>query len=362
MVILCFTIGTSFLVSDSYAEVLEIRPIGNLSIDEGEKLAFIVEITDTSLDNVRFSLASNAPSGASISSSSGSFTWTPSNTQSGTYTFDVIAKTSSLEYRESITITVKEPTQTLPYVLSLRTISDKTITEGKTLSFTASVTDSSLDKLIFSLENPPSGASINSSTGQFIWTPSAAQGNVNGIQYNFDIVVEKGTQRDSKSITITVKDPVTFSPVELGIAPFVEPNQDPQYYVDRYNNEPNYKKWFDDNFPEYDSIYQAVGLEEPLAIPAPFVEPYQDPQYYVNRYNNEPDYKKWFDDNFPEYDSIYQAVGLKETTQLPTAPEPKPKIPEWVRNIFNWYADERISEDEINESMEFLIAEGIIKV
>ena len=25
-----------------------------------------------------------------------------------------------------------------------------------------------------------------------------------------------------------------------------------------------YKKWFDDNFAEYDSIYQAVGLEEPL--------------------------------------------------------------------------------------------------
>ena len=33
--------------------------------------------------------------------------------------------------------------------------------------------------------------------------------------------------------------------------------------VDRYNNEATYKKWFDDNFPEYDSIYQAVGLDEP---------------------------------------------------------------------------------------------------
>jgi len=50
-----------------------------------------------------------------------------------------------------------------------------------------------------------------------------------------------------------------------GIAPFVDPNQDPQYYVDRYNNEPKYKEWFDSNFPEYDSIYEAVGLEEPKA-------------------------------------------------------------------------------------------------
>jgi hypothetical protein len=81
--------------------------------------------------------------------------------------------------------------------------------------------------------------------------------------------------------------------------------------VDRYNNEPNYKEWFDENFPEYDSIYQAVGLKEVKEI-APFVDPTQDPQYYVDRYNNEPNYKEWFDENFPEYDSIYEAVGLPE--------------------------------------------------
>ncbi|PIW32338.1 MAG: hypothetical protein COW27_04495, partial [Nitrosopumilales archaeon CG15_BIG_FIL_POST_REV_8_21_14_020_37_12] len=30
-----------------------------------------------------------------------------------------------------------------------------------------------------------------------------------------------------------------------------------------YNNEASYKKWFDDNYPEYSSIYEAVGLDEP---------------------------------------------------------------------------------------------------
>ena len=47
------------------------------------------------------------------------------------------------------------------------------------------------------------------------------------------------------------------------MASFVDPKKDPQSYVDRYNNEPTYKKWFDENFPEYSSIYQAVGLDEP---------------------------------------------------------------------------------------------------
>ncbi|MGY5143031.1 MAG: fibronectin type III domain-containing protein, partial [Candidatus Nitrosopumilus sp. bin_32a] len=88
--------------------------------------------------------------------------------------------------------------------------------------------------------------------------------------------------------------------------------KDPQSYVDRYNNEATYKKWFDENFAEYDSIYQAVGLEEPLLIPASFVDETKDPQSYVDRYNNEATYKKWFDENFAEYDSIYQAVGLEE--------------------------------------------------
>ena len=59
-------------------------------------------------------------------------------------------------------------------------------------------------------------------------------------------------------------EPVEETPEPLGIASFVDPNQDPQSYVDRYNNEPTYKEWFDDNYPEYDSIHQAVGLEEPV--------------------------------------------------------------------------------------------------
>ena len=59
-------------------------------------------------------------------------------------------------------------------------------------------------------------------------------------------------------------EPVEELPEPLGIAAFVDPNQDPQSYVDRYNNEPTYKEWFDDNYPDYTSIYQAVGLEEPV--------------------------------------------------------------------------------------------------
>jgi len=220
------------------------------------------------------------------------------------------------------------------YVLGLNTISDKTVEVGKTITFTASLIDSSIKDAVFSLRNAPSGATIDSSTGKFVWTPTKSHGNIQDVHYSFDIIVNKGSQEDKENITITVKkayeEPVKepkqvkepeptpiVEPKEVEIAAFVDKTKDPQSYVDRYNNEPSYKKWFDDNFPEYDSIYQAVGLEESKEVEiAAFVDKTKDPQSYVDRYNNEPSYKKWFDDNFPEYDSIYQAVGLEESKEI----------------------------------------------
>jgi len=82
-----------------------------------------------------------------------------------------------------------------------------------------------------------------------------------------------------------------------------------------------------------------------------FVDPNKNPQYYIDRYYNESNYKEWFDRNYPDY-TIEEAVGL----------ELKPKLPDWVRNIFSWYGEDKISEDELISALQFLIKEGIIKV
>jgi hypothetical protein len=39
-----------------------------------------------------------------------------------------------------------------------------------------------------------------------------------------------------------------------------------------------------------------------------------------------------------------------------------PKIPSWVHDIFVWYAEESISENELLTSLEYLISQGIINV
>ena len=98
---------------------------------------------------------------------------------------------------------------------------------------------------------------------------------------------------------------------------FIDPKKGAQYYLDRYNDEPAYKKWFDANFPDY-TIEEAIELAIPGSFSEnsekpilPFVDPDEDPQYYIDRYNNEAAYKKWFDANFPDY-TIFEAVGVEE--------------------------------------------------
>jgi len=207
-------------------------------------------------------------------------------------------------------------------ILQLNTITDKTVEVEKTITFTASITDSSIDDAVFSLSNNSTGATIDPSSGKFVWTPSKSHGNIQDIQHNFDIIVNYGAQEDKESFIITVKqayeepekepEPVQTTPEskELGIASFVDETKDPQSYVDRYNNEVTYKKWFDDNYSEYSSIYEAVGLEEPKVL-ASFVDPNLDPQHYIDRYSNEITYKEWFDKVYPDI-TIYEAVGLDE--------------------------------------------------
>ena len=275
-----------------------------------------------------------------VKKNNGSYTTLESKTPAKSFTDYNVEVDSTYTYRVSAINSVGTGTSAtdsaIPKnaVLDISPLGKFSIDEKKTLSFTVKITDSSISNVAFSLENGPVGSKINANSGLFTWTPTDSQGDKT---YTFNVKASNGSMTDRQSITITVNDvepvkdpepptqeePTTPEPPkELGMASFVDESKDPQSYVDRYNNEPSYKEWFDENYPEYSSIYQAVGLEEPVEAPA-FVDPNQDPQYYVDRYNNEPSYKEWFDENYPEYSSIYQAVGLEEPVE---EEDPEPQI------------------------------------
>ena len=109
-----------------------------------------------------------------------------------------------------------------------------------------------------------------------------------------------GTCDGRTYITISDKPsvPEEHKSTQLEIAAFIDQSKDPQHYIDRYFNESKYKQWFDENYPQYISIYEAVGLEEPvkvieelikelpeLIVPA-LVIPSKEPQHYIIKYQH----------------------------------------------------------------------------
>jgi hypothetical protein len=255
---------------------------------------FTISGTTSDADRVMLIASMKGPNGEKLTknvlSDPGTFTFIPIDPgllfkSKGEYTIRVFTEYQRVENATSIELLYENGIISLvpDYILELKKIGNKQVVETEKMTFTASVSDSGIDDEIFSLSKQPNGATINKDTGIFSWTPTSSQ--VGG--HIFDIIVKSGPLEDKETITVTVSDkpepkattpepkdtepkattpepaePKTDEPKELGIASFVDETKDPQYYVDRYTNEATYKKWFDDNFSEYDSIYQAVGIEE----------------------------------------------------------------------------------------------------
>ncbi len=121
-------------------------PIGNKTVDEETTLTFTATASDPDFppNNLTFSLI-DAPSGASINSSTGEFSWTPTEEQGpGNYTFKVRVTDNGsppLYDEEEITVTVNEVNR----APVLDSIGNKNISWGETLTFTATASDPDSD-------------------------------------------------------------------------------------------------------------------------------------------------------------------------------------------------------------------------
>ena len=277
-----------------YAEVTEFSIEKNFYTIDDE----IVFVGSTTEEREQVNVLMINPNGkesylvGTVSNLQGTFETIPKSVDSiftmfGTYEFT--AFTIQKENGISITLEfdgnkVSEPTKP---ILQLNPIQDKIVEVERTITFTVSITDDSfIDTYdgrdpVYSLENAPVDATIDDITGKFIWTPSKSYGSFEDVIYNFDIIVNANNQEDRENISIIVKKAYDEPVIELKVEPvielkvepvieltkstvasFVDQTKDPQSYVNRYNNEPTYKKWFDENYSQYSSIYEAVGLEE----------------------------------------------------------------------------------------------------
>ena len=187
-----------------------LNPIGSKSVDELVALTFTATATDGDViggtdDALTFSLASGAPTGASITPA-GAFSWTPTAGQVGTHAVTVVVTDGSgATDSEAVTVTVGGSNQN-PV---LGSIGDKSVNELESLTFTVTASDANSDTLEFSLAGTmPTGASITSA-GAFSWTPTESQDGTHDITVQ---VSDGNGGSDSETFTVTVAE-VNQSPV-----------------------------------------------------------------------------------------------------------------------------------------------------
>jgi PKD repeat protein len=143
--------------------------------------------------------ASGLPVGARLESGTGVFTWTAAENQDGSHRVTFSVSDGTVMLSETIVITVSEVNKGPVFT----PIGDKSVTQGSPLSFTISATDPDLvkgvaQKLKYSVAKLPTGATFNTTSRTFSWTPKAA-----GV-YRVSFIVTDGTIKTSETITITV--------------------------------------------------------------------------------------------------------------------------------------------------------------
>ena len=203
----------------------------------------------------------------------------------------------------------------------------------------------------------------------------------------------ENTEKKSVPMIDGVSD-ISFSEnPKMRIFGFPSFDKSPQYYIDRYNNEPEFQSWFDSQF-EFYQIDDVVGYETTHIDNFPSLD--KPPQYYIDRYNTEHQYQSWFDSQFPEK-TIYDVLGF--STNIPEWIKVYAKdwaigdlsdseftigldfmlrnkiivipnvdyvhstidnVPSWFRHTSNWWSDDLISQQEFLNSLKFLIQNDII--
>src|SRR5439155_16327516 len=146
---------------------------------------FTVAATDADGDALTYS-ASGLPTGAGFDPTSKTFSWTPGFDQAGPYpgvTFTVTDGTAPVS--ETIAITIGNTNRT-PV---LAAIGNKSGSEGSLLTFTVTASDADLDALTYGASGLPAGATFDTATRTFSWTPGFDQAG----PYAVTVTVTDGT-------------------------------------------------------------------------------------------------------------------------------------------------------------------------
>lgn len=200
---------------------------GNKSINEKTQLSFTISATDQDIvggvpDTVSYTIASGALPGMQLGSTTGAFSWTPTEGQDGT--FAVVFRATDnrgAKSDQTVTLTVNE-SNTAPV---LANPGAKSVDEKSPLTFPLTATDTDVvngqpNAITYSIvSGNASGMSLNSSTGIFNWTPTEIQDGKHVVIFRAND--GKINAAVNQTVTVTVKDinepPAVNSPANQSV-------------------------------------------------------------------------------------------------------------------------------------------------
>jgi hypothetical protein len=169
--------------------------VANQTTAETVALSFAVTSTGGGNGTMTYS-ASPIPAGASFSTSTGVFNWTPTYGQAGVYPLRLGVTNGTQSTLEDMTVTVTKTNR--PPVFS--TVAAISAFEGSTVAFTLSATDPDNDPLTYAAGALPGGATFTPGTRTFQWiTPMGSQGS-----YTLPFTVTDGRAIVSTSVLLTI--------------------------------------------------------------------------------------------------------------------------------------------------------------
>ncbi|MCX6829204.1 MAG: tandem-95 repeat protein, partial [candidate division Zixibacteria bacterium] len=177
--------------------------IGAKVVNENSNLNFGVSATDAD-GNIPALTVSTLPTGATFvdnANGTGTFNWTPTFYQAGTYNVTLYASDGIATDSEVVTITVNNVNQ--PPILAA--IGAKTINENSNLNFGVSASDLDGNIPALTVSTLPTGATFADNangTGTFNWTPTFYQSGI----FSVTFYASDGVVIDSEVVTITVNN------------------------------------------------------------------------------------------------------------------------------------------------------------
>ncbi|MBW7930588.1 MAG: putative Ig domain-containing protein, partial [Gammaproteobacteria bacterium] len=151
------------------------------SVVAGQAYSFTPTASDPEGQRLSFSIT-NRPSWATFNTNNGTLSGTPSAANVGTYNNIRISVSDGQATARlaAFAITVTQPANRAPAISGTPSAS---VATGQAYSFTPTASDPDGQSLTFSIQNPPSWASFNTSTGRLSGTPSVANvGTYSGIR------------------------------------------------------------------------------------------------------------------------------------------------------------------------------------